>query len=947
MVWSGSDFVRQPKVSPRRFGSLRAVEPPAAAPRRPAPQRRFRVPALRGPIVARPHLLSVLDAAMDAGHLITVVAGAGFGKTTLLAQWAGALPPDTRVAWIAVDRLDATPIRRLRTLVESVNALYPEEDPCDADRLCRIAGEGDAGAQHACDELCEVLADRGPDRLVWIWDDVQAVQESQTWGWIDRFLDRLPPNVTVALASREQTGLPTARRRARGQLTGITQDDLFLDRDETRALLEHGASGPLAASADELAASTDELHARTGGWAAGLRLLSARRTPAGAARGAPSGPAGTAELFEYLAQEVLASLPAELASLLSACCVLDEIDPAAAARVAQIADTAQARALIESLIRRNLFLSVTDPLRPSVRLHDLLRDHLLAQAARDDPQRLRTLHLRAAGGQDDPVRRVHHLLAAGEPRAAIVAIAPHAERLIKGGRGDVLARLFEPLRGDELRALPHANWIDGWLAWFGSGNFAVSARCFAAAAEGFERNGEATWAVRSRVLLARVASYAGDIALAAAQMARLGDTPDDPVTRCEWRLEHAWLDVAQGRADAAGERLLAIADEVLALRSPEVCVRLADRLRPSYFVGTRPFVDVFERVHGLIGSLRDRLDEQTLAHGAVMGAWAALWAGRIAQARERVAPVAEDIERWRGYRALRVDTGVLCALLATVRGDAAAAVAEVERLLERVPGTDASAAALWDATYLWMAGRLAWQGGDAATLRRLYARLLALHRGAEWPFMRLAREHLEGLLFGLEGDARAASERLARVVGAREAFSLISGSGDPRLELADALLADGSATQAWALARQTLREALDSGVIGPLLLVPASILRRLHAVVPREDPDRLAMQSLLALCAGLRDGTAADAAPGARAAADGAGEASRAGTLRAVFPTLTARELEVLDLIARGAPNKRIALALDLSLHTVKRHVANILDKTGAASRAELISRCLRRADGG
>jgi LuxR family maltose regulon positive regulatory protein len=50
---------------------------------------------------------------------------------------------------------------------------------------------------------------------------------------------------------------------------------------------------------------------------------------------------------------------------------------------------------------------------------------------------------------------------------------------------------------------------------------------------------------------------------------------------------------------------------------------------------------------------------------------------------------------------------------------------------------------------------------------------------------------------------------------------------------------------------------------------------------------------------------------------------------------LTARELEVLALIARGQSNKLIARALDLSLHTVKRHVANTLGKLGVASRGQ------------
>ena len=50
---------------------------------------------------------------------------------------------------------------------------------------------------------------------------------------------------------------------------------------------------------------------------------------------------------------------------------------------------------------------------------------------------------------------------------------------------------------------------------------------------------------------------------------------------------------------------------------------------------------------------------------------------------------------------------------------------------------------------------------------------------------------------------------------------------------------------------------------------------------------------------------------------------------------LTAREQEVLDLIATGATDKEIAEKLSLSLHTVKSHVRSILSKTHAINRRQ------------
>jgi len=53
---------------------------------------------------------------------------------------------------------------------------------------------------------------------------------------------------------------------------------------------------------------------------------------------------------------------------------------------------------------------------------------------------------------------------------------------------------------------------------------------------------------------------------------------------------------------------------------------------------------------------------------------------------------------------------------------------------------------------------------------------------------------------------------------------------------------------------------------------------------------------------------------------------------------LSEREYQVLREVAAGRSNKEIARALSLSLHTVKRHVANILNKLGVDSRVQAAS---------
>jgi DNA-binding NarL/FixJ family response regulator len=57
------------------------------------------------------------------------------------------------------------------------------------------------------------------------------------------------------------------------------------------------------------------------------------------------------------------------------------------------------------------------------------------------------------------------------------------------------------------------------------------------------------------------------------------------------------------------------------------------------------------------------------------------------------------------------------------------------------------------------------------------------------------------------------------------------------------------------------------------------------------------------------------------------------------FPELTARERDVLDLVARGRSNEQIARVLGLSAKTVRNHVSNVLTKLRVTGRAEAIVR--------
>jgi DNA-binding NarL/FixJ family response regulator len=69
----------------------------------------------------------------------------------------------------------------------------------------------------------------------------------------------------------------------------------------------------------------------------------------------------------------------------------------------------------------------------------------------------------------------------------------------------------------------------------------------------------------------------------------------------------------------------------------------------------------------------------------------------------------------------------------------------------------------------------------------------------------------------------------------------------------------------------------------------------------------------------------------------------RGGTDQGEFDVLTARELEVLKLIAEAYTSKEIAEQLFISIKTVERHRQNILEKLGMRDRVELTRYAIRR----
>ncbi|MFL5864194.1 MAG: hypothetical protein ACJ780_26065, partial [Solirubrobacteraceae bacterium] len=269
---------------------------------------KLRVPVPRRRLVPRDRIIDQLRAgAGEAPRLVLVAAPAGFGKTTLLAQWLAGEGAQRPVAWLALDPGDADLRLFLIHLVAAIQIAVPE---AGVDALAVLETGAAAATEVALVSLIgdlDVLA--GPTVLA--LDDYHVIDGTAVHEAVRFLLDNLPPQVTLAIATRADPPLPLARLRARGELVEVRATDLRFTSDEAEAFL-NGVMGLRLESA-----LVDALEARTEGWPVGLQLaaLSARTHADG-----PHGSETVAEFVEafsgshrfvldYLVAEVLAGQP--------------------------------------------------------------------------------------------------------------------------------------------------------------------------------------------------------------------------------------------------------------------------------------------------------------------------------------------------------------------------------------------------------------------------------------------------------------------------------------------------------------------------------------------------------------------------------------------------------------------------------------------------------------
>jgi LuxR family transcriptional regulator, maltose regulon positive regulatory protein len=422
---------------PHRSKASRAKKaPPAREARRFEVLRaKLDVPQPRPGLVERTGLVARLSRARS-GRVVSVVAPPGYGKTTILAQWAA---HDRRpFAWVSLDHRDNDLVVLLTYVAEALNA----ESTIGPEVFEGLAGRSESLWAQGLPRLVSALAARS-EPLVLVLDDVHELENNDCLDAVDALILHLPPGSQLVLAGRADARLGLAKLRASGELLELGPAELALNDAEAYALLT--AAG-LAVTEDQAAALNE--HAE--GWAAGL-YLAALALGRGSSSMASFG-GDDRFVTDYLRDEELEHAePAQLDFMLRTS-VLEHMSASLCDAVLERNDSAE---VLEQLERENMFVVALDHQRQWFRYHHLFREWLQAELRQREPELLPVLNRRAAAwcaahGQTEAA--IEYSAAAGDTDELARLVSRNASPYFRSGRVTTVERWLALFDDPELLA---------------------------------------------------------------------------------------------------------------------------------------------------------------------------------------------------------------------------------------------------------------------------------------------------------------------------------------------------------------------------------------------------------------------------------------------------------------------------------------------------------------
>ena len=344
------------------------------------------IPPPRLKLVPRTCLIEQLSEGLLSSHKLTLIsAPAGFGKTTLVSEWAAGckLP----VAWLSLDEEDSDPTRFLTYLITALQTIVSH------------LGEGvlrmlQSAQPPQIETVLTVLLNEintSPENFILVLDDYHLIDAKAVDNVLAFLLDHLPPQMHLVIATREDPNLPLARLRVRNQLTELRITDLRFTPSEAAEFLNQGMG--LSLSAEDIAA----LEARTEGWIAGLQLAALSMQGQQDATSFIKSFTGTHHfVLDYFLEEVLQKQSESVKAFLLRTSILDRMcGPLCDAVLFDLPVSGQQT--LEYLEHANLFTSTLDNERRWYRYHHLFGSLLRQRLGQSlKPEEISKYHMRAS-----------------------------------------------------------------------------------------------------------------------------------------------------------------------------------------------------------------------------------------------------------------------------------------------------------------------------------------------------------------------------------------------------------------------------------------------------------------------------------------------------------------------------------------------------------------------
>lgn len=909
------------------------------------------VPQPHGANLERSRLLAKLTTGLSS-RLLLIAAPAGFGKTTLVTDWihelqrrtaraeTPAAQPTYGVSWLSLGEEDNAPPQFFTYLIAALQRINPAIG-ADAQALLTTAQPPPTNQLMTLliNDLTQVAAP-----FVLVLDDYHLITTQAIHDALSFLIEKMPPTMRLVITTRTDPPLPLARWRARRLMTEIRTQDLRFTQAEAQAFLQDHLG--FALSAREIAA----LEARTEGWIAGLQLavLSLQgRTDVTAFIDSFTG--SHAYIIDYLVEEVLQRQPLEVEHFLLATSLLDRL---CAPLCSAVTGVPNAQDLIEQIERANLFLFALDQERHWYRYHHLFADVLRARLLSTNRQAALTYHRRASQWYADaglPEEAIHHAFASGDLAYAAAQCATAVAAQLRRGQHGSVTKWLAKLPAALLLPHPALALVQAYLL-ISHHELDAAESWLTQVAEQFAQQPPTAHAwgefyYLQALLASRRYAFARVIEIGRAALPQLSADDWEHRGKLVLILGVAYYHqpdlLAAQRAFAEATAYSLQADDLhtalYGFSNQAVTALQLGQLQAAHTAYTKGLQLVTERglaqlpvaqmLHSdFINLLYERDERELLAHHA-------------AQLAQLGAASSNPVRELNNQLAL--------ALAVAAQGEVAAAIANLTQALAAyrrhdLPVENSANAQRYLVAFWLLTGDLASAVHWAQQTDLTADGPLTLARENEYVALAqvwLAQGDQErglALLSRLAANAEAEGrQRVLVEIGALQVAAQLA-TGDTTAALAQLhrlltrsmgegylrslTVAGAELAQALHLLQSTLRQPFNSTIDTGALLAYSE---RLLATFPRAIPQPATPPAAI---------TTQTVSPPASPTLP-----APVGSTTLIEP-LSARELEVLQLVAAGSSNSQIADQLIVTVGTVKRHLNNIFSKLGVNSRTQALA---------